>query len=732
MENSTSKALKLKVTEALGKDVGRALARMGPEDLERLGVALGDTIEVVGKRKTVCKAMPSYKEFRGQSRVQLDGLTRENAGAALDEFVQIRKVTIRAAQSIVLVPLTITPDARDLHYIASLVDGLPVQEGDRIRAALFGSRYADFKVESTTPQGPVLINPTTELEVGKAVPKERTEAAVPYEDIGGLKPQLHRIREMIELPLRHPEVFERLGIDAPKGVLLHGPPGCGKTLIARAIAHETEANFFSVSGPEIIHKFYGESEAHLRKIFEEATRKGPSIIFLDEIDAIAPQRENVVGEVEKRVVAQLLALMDGLTKRQNVIVIGATNIPNALDPALRRPGRFDREIAIPIPDRNGRLAILEIHSRGMPFNEDVNLNHLAEITHGFVGADLEALCREAAMICLRDLLTDIDFSLERIPYERLAKLEVHMDHFMAAMQDVEPSAIREVFVEIPNVRWQDLGGLAEVRERLKEAVEWPLQYPQLFEQAGIHPPKGILLSGVPGCGKTLLAKAIATESRVNFISVKGPALLSKYVGDSERRLRDVFRKARQAAPCIIFFDEIDALIPGRSSGSSDSPVTDRVLSQFLAELDGIEELKGVLVLAATNRPDRLDPAVLRPGRFDERIEIPVPDAAGRWEIFEIHLRGKPLAKKISIEDLATRTEGRTGADIASICNLAALKAVRRAVAASGLISANLPPKSAGPDTEKTGANRAEPANAINVLVEREDLEAALFEVSQKQ
>ena len=546
MENSTSKALKLKVTEALGKDVGRALARMGPEDLERLGVALGDTIEVVGKRKTVCKAMPSYKEFRGQSRVQLDGLTRENAGAALDEFVQIRKITIRPAQRIVLVPLTITPDSRDLHYIASLVDGLPVQEGDRIRAALFGSRYADFKVESTTPQGPVLINPTTELEVGKAVPKERTEAAVPYEDIGGLKPQLHRIREMIELPLRHPEVFERLGIDAPKGVLLHGPPGCGKTLIARAIAHETEANFFSVSGPEIIHKFYGESEAHLRKIFEDATRKGPSIIFLDEIDAIAPQRENVVGEVEKRVVAQLLALMDGLTKRQNVIVIGATNIPNALDPALRRPGRFDREIAIPIPDRNGRLAILEIHSRGMPFNEDVNLNHLAEITHGFVGADLEALCREAAMICLRDLLTDIDFSLERIPYERLAKLEVHMDHFMAAMQDVEPSAIREVFVEIPNVRWQDLGGLAEVRERLKEAVEWPLQYPQLFEQAGIHPPKGILLSGVPGCGKTLLAKAIATESRVNFISVKGPALLSKYVGDSERRLRDVFRKARQA------------------------------------------------------------------------------------------------------------------------------------------------------------------------------------------
>lgn len=715
MQQSPSE-VKLKVTEALGKDVGRALARMGPEDLERLGVALGDTIEVAGKRTTVCKAMPSYKELRGQSRVQLDGLTRENAGAALDEFVQIRKLTVRPAQRIALVPLTITPDARDLHYIAGLVDGLPVQAGDRIRAALFGSRYADFKVESTTPSGPVLINPTTELDVGKAVAKERIQAAIPYEDIGGLKPQLQRIREMIELPLRHPEVFERLGIDAPKGVLLHGPPGCGKTLIARAIAHETEANFFSVSGPEIIHKFYGESEAHLRKIFEEATRKGPSIIFLDEIDAIAPQRENVVGEVEKRVVAQLLALMDGLTKRQNVIVIGATNIPNALDPALRRPGRFDREIAIPIPDRNGRLSILEIHSRGMPFNEDVDLNHLAEITHGFVGADLEALCREAAMICLRDLLTDIDFSLERIPYERLAKLEVHMEHFMGAMQDVEPSAIREVFVEIPNVRWQDLGGLAVVRERLKEAVEWPLQYPQLFEQAGIHPPKGILLSGLPGCGKTLLAKAIATESRVNFISVKGPSLLSKYVGESERQLRDVFRKARQAAPCIIFFDEIDALIPARSSGSSDSPVTDRVLSQFLTELDGIEELKGVLVLAATNRPDRLDPAVLRPGRFDEQFEIPAPDEAGRREIFEIHLRGKPFAQKISLEGLAARTEGRTGAEIASICNLAALKAVRRSVAASGSFSADLQAKS---------------MEVPKVVIAPEDLEAALLELSPK-
>ena len=730
MEKNEPETFKLKVTEALGKDVGRALARIGPEDMERLQVAIGDTVAVAGKRTTVCKVMPAFKDLRGQSRIQLDGLTRENAGASLDEFVQVQSIAVRPAQRISLAPLTITPDARDLPYIGSLVDGLPVQEGDRIRAVLFGSRSADFKVESTAPTGPVLINPTTELVVGKVDVKERAQVAVPYEDIGGLKPQLQRIREMIELPLRHPEVFERLGIDAPKGVLLHGPPGCGKTLIARAIAHETEANFFSVSGPEIIHKFYGESEAHLRKIFDEATRQGPSIIFLDEIDAIAPQREQVVGEVEKRVVAQLLALMDGLTKRQNVIVIGATNIPNALDPALRRPGRFDREITIPIPDRNGRLAILEIHIRGMPLSKDVEMNHLAEITHGFVGADLEALCREAAMICLRDILADIDFSLAQIPYERLAKLEVRRDHFLAAMQEVEPSAIREVFVEVPNVRWADVGGLASLKQRLTEAVEWPLHYPELFVQAGVQPPKGILLTGPPGCGKTLVAKAMASESQVNFISVKGPALLSKYVGESERQVREVFRKAKQAAPCIMFFDEIDALIPVRGSGLSDSPVTDRVLSQFLAELDGIEELKGVLVLAATNRPDRLDPAVLRPGRFDEIVEIPLPDAPGRREIFEVHLRSKPLAPKLKIDHLVAGTEGFSGARIASLCNLAALKAVRRAVAASRTMPAGPVSKSAAENLADSSQRKPSPEVQVKLLLEQDDLEAALVEVSR--
>ena len=670
--------LKLKVTEALSKDVGRAFARMGPEDMEKLQASVGDIIEVTGKRRTICKVMPAYKEVRGQNRIQLDGLTRENAGVAIDESVSVHKTECQPAKRVVITPLNVIPADRDLKYIGSLMDGLPVLEGNRIRATLFGSRSADFKVESTVPQGAVLINPTTELVIGKTQ-EEESIRRVSYEDIGGLKPQLQRIREMIELPLRYPEVFKQLGIDAPKGVLLHGPPGCGKTLIARTIAHETEANFFSVSGPEVVHKFYGESEAHLRKIFDEAAKKAPSIVFLDEIDAIAPKREKVVGDVEKRVVAQLLALMDGLTKRQNLIVIGATNIPNALDPALRRPGRFDREITIPVPDRNGRLEILDIHSRGMPLADEVNMAHLAEITHGFVGADLEALCRESAMICLRRIMPDIDFALSNIPYEQLTKLEVQMVDFLDALREVEPSAIREVFVEVPNVRWQDVGGLGSIKARLVEAVEWPLKYPHLFEQARVRPPGGILLTGPPGCGKTMIAKAIATESQVNFISVKGPSLLSMYVGESERGVRDIFRKARQASPCIIFFDEIDSLVPVRSGGSSDSHVSERVLSQLLSELDGIEELKGILVLGATNRLDMLDPAVLRPGRFDEIVEIPIPDENDRREIFEIHLKGKPLGTGIIPDDLASRTEGFSGAEIASVCNKAALKAVRRAV-----------------------------------------------------
>ncbi len=706
MPETTSAAVKLKVAEALSKDVGRALARMDPEDLQQLKVAVGDFVEVAGKRRTVCKVMPVYRELRGQLKVQLDGLSRENAGAGLDELVQVRKINWQPAERVVVSPANSTPSQRDLEYIASLLDGLPVLEGDRIRATLFGSRWADFRVESTTPKGAVLIDSSTELVVGKAQPQaELTARSLSYEDIGGLKPQLQRIREMIELPLRYPELFERLGIDAPKGVLLHGPPGCGKTLIARAIAHETEANFYAVSGPEIIHKFYGESEAHLRKIFEEAARRPPSIIFIDEIDAIAPKREQVLGDVEKRVVAQLLALLDGLSQRQNLIVIAATNLPNAIDPALRRPGRFDREIAIPIPDRNGREAILAIHSRGMPLADDVDMGHLAEITHGFVGADLEALCREAAMICLRRVLPEIDFSLARIPYAQIAKLEVRREDFVEALREVEPSATREIFVEIPDVYWRDVGGMAEVKQRLLEAVEWPLQHPQLFASAGIRPPRGILLSGPPGCGKTLLAKALANESRVNFIPVKGPELLSKYVGESERAMREVFRTARQAAPAIIFFDEIDALVPTRSSGGADSHVSERVLSQFLAEMDGIEELKGVLVLAATNRLDMLDPAVLRPGRFDEIVELGLPDEQARADIFEVHLRDKPLGAGISARDLAARTAELNGAEICGVCTKAARRAVCRAIE----------------------AEKANPDAKASVTIEAEDFAAALQE-----
>ena len=679
LSHASKKTIRLKVTEALGKDMGRCYARMGPEDLEKLGASIGDILAVNGKKTTLCKAMPAYKDLRNQSRVQLDGITRENAGVGLDETIEIRKTDCAPARTIRLLPVHMRPRKKDVKYIGSLLDGLPVVKNDRIRTVLFGNQWADFIVESVTPSAPVMIIPTTELLISEGVVQDK-ERTVSYEDIGGLKPQLRKIREMIELPLKYPEVFEMLGIDAPKGVLLHGPPGCGKTLIARTIAHETDASFYSINGPEVIHKFYGQSEAHLREIFDNASKKGPSIVFIDEIDAIAPKREVVVGDVEKRVVAQLLALMDGLNRRQNVIVIAATNLPDTLDPALRRPGRFDREIAIPIPDRNGRKEILEIHSRGMPLAEDINMDYLSDSTHGFIGADLEALCREAAMSCLRGILPQIDFAMAEIPYDKLAMLRVTMADFLSAFKEVEPSAIREVFVEVQNVRWNQIGGLESIKKKLQEAVEWPLKFPDIFQAAGCRAPKGILLSGPPGCGKTLLVKAVASESQVNFISVKGPELMSKYIGESEKGIRSLFQKARQAAPCIVFFDEIDALVTTRQAMAGSSNVSERVVSQLLTELDGIEELKGILVIGATNRPDMLDPAILRPGRFDEVMRVQLPDETDRQQIFNVQLKGRSCEKSLNIKKLSKLTSGFSGADISLVCNQAAMAAVRRGVA----------------------------------------------------
>jgi len=675
-----TKSLNLRVAEAKPRDVGRGIARIDPEDLERIGAEVGDIIQIEGKRKTVAKVMPTYPEDRGRSLIQIDGLLRGNAQVSLDEKVAVQKTSFLPADKVVLSPLTLVRSIsreRDTRYIGTLLDGLAVVEGDTIRANLFGTRSQDFTVVGTVPKGVVVVHPRAKIEVREKGEVRAKGFKVSYEDIGGLGRELQRVREMIELPLKYPQIFERLGIDPPKGVLLHGPPGCGKTLIARAVANETAAYFTHITGPEIMGKFYGESEARLRSVFEEAKANAPAILFIDEIDAIAPKREEMGGEkqVERRVVAQLLALMDGLESRGELVVIGATNIPNSLDLALRRPGRFDREIAISIPDQRGRLGILQIHTRGMPLAQDVDLEKLSQITHGFVGADLEALCREAAMNALRKIMPSIDFQLDEIPYETLLQLEVTMNDFNEALKEVEPSAIREVFVEVPNVRWEDIGGLEEVKQRLIEAVEWPLRHPDLFREANVKPPKGILLSGPPGSGKTLVAKALANESEVNFISVKGPELMSKYVGESERGVREVFRKAKQASPCILFFDEFDSLVPERGLGG-DSQVTERVISQFLTELDGLEELKGVLVLAATNRKDLIDSAILRPGRFDFIMEFPLPDEKARREIFEIHTTGKPLASDIDLGVMAQKTEGLAGSDIEVICHEASMIAIR--------------------------------------------------------
>jgi transitional endoplasmic reticulum ATPase len=676
--SADSRTIVLKVSESSSKDAGKGLARMDPKDMEGIGASVGEIIEIHGKKTTVAKIMPAYPDDRGKQIIQIDGVIRRNADSGIGEKVEIRLTSARPASRIVLAPAsgkTTFSQQRDTKYVGKLLNDLPVMPGDMVRATLFGSQFRDFVVTDATPAGAVLVNSETRIQIEGQKAEPRDKARISYEDIGGLDKAIQRVREMIELPLRHPQLFEKLGIEPPKGVLLYGPPGCGKTLLARAVANETDAAFFSISGPEVIHKFYGESERQLREIFEQAKQKGPSIIFLDEIDSIAPKRENVVGDVEKRVVAQLLALMDGMKDRGQTIVVGATNLPNVLDPALRRPGRFDREIVIGMPDAIARYQILEIHTRGMPLAEDVDLKKIAGITHGFTGADLEALSREAAMISLRKIIPEIDLESDAIPYELLDSLSVAMDNFIDALNEVEPSGIREVFTEVPNTRWENVGGLDKIKKELQEAVEWPIKYMDTFIKANVSPPKGILIHGAPGTGKTLLAKAVATESQANFISVKGPQLISKWVGESEKGIREIFKKARQSSPCILFLDELDSIAPARSH-SSDSHVSERVISQLLTEMDGIEELRGVVVLAATNRVDLIDSALLRPGRIDLILEMPVPDESARHEIFKIHTKGKPLSDDVDLTELASITNKYVGADIEFVCRRAATLAIR--------------------------------------------------------
>jgi transitional endoplasmic reticulum ATPase len=650
--------------------------------MEKLGVRTGDIIQIKGKRVTAAIAWPAYQGDKGREIIRMDGRIRRNAGVSLSEKVTVSRANEEPARNITLAPTSvpIRPEPRFEEFVKRKLLNCPVTTNDTVFIPILG-RAIPFKVTGVKPAGTVVVQHSTMLSIAEKPTGDVVGAAqVTYEEIGGLSDAIQRIREMVELPMRHPEIFKRLGIDPPRGLILHGPPGTGKTLLAKAVAGESEANFVHINGPEIMSKFYGESEQKLRKIFEEAEENAPSIIFIDELDAIAPKREDVQGEVERRVVAQLLATMDGLKARGQVIVIGATNRVNALDPALRRPGRFDREIEIGVPDETGRLEVLHIHSRGMPLTAEgdnrVDLQNLAHITHGFVGADLNALCREAAMKALRRYLPQFNLEDEEIPQEVLDELEVNNEDFLGALREIQPSAVREVFIEVPNVRWSDVGGLDKVKEKLIEVVEWPLKKPESFTRIGIEPPKGVLIFGPPGCGKTLLAKAVATESQANFISVKGPELLSKWVGESEKAVREVFRKARTAAPAIIFFDELDSIAPSRGRISGDSNVTERMVSQLLTEMDGLESMKDLVVLAATNRPDLIDRALLRKGRFDRWVYIPPPTAKGREAIFKIYLDRMPLDKDVKIKSLVEATENFVGGDIENLCKEAGMHALK--------------------------------------------------------
>ena len=667
-------ALSLKVLEAYTRDVGRGVARIDYDSMDTLNASTGDVIEIKGKRRTVAKCLPLYPSDEGKGIIRIDGLGRNNSGIAIGDTISVRKIKAVAAEKIVVAPLEAIPPI-DERYLADALESVPLIKGDNVMVPYFGGRLT-FQVIGVTPTADaVLVTQKTVFHIAEKGETLRGVPQVTYEDIGGISNEIKKVREMIELPLRHPEIFEKLGIEAPKGVLLYGPPGTGKTLLAKAVANESQAHFISISGPEIMSKFYGESEARLREIFKEAREKSPSIIFVDEIDSIAPKREEVTGEVERRVVSQMLSLMDGLEARGKVIVIAATNRPNAIDPALRRPGRFDREIEIKVPDKKGRSDILAIHSRNMPLADDVDMKKISSVSHGYVGADLEYLCKEAAMKCLRRLLPVLNLEEEKLPPETLDKLIVNHDDFTKALIEVTPSGMREVFIENPDVKWEDVGGLEEVKRELQEAVEWPMKYPGLYDKLGHKMPRGILLHGPSGTGKTLLAKAVATQSEANFVSVRGPELLSKWVGESERGIREIFKRARQSAPCVIFFDEIDSIAPIRGAGG-ETAVTERVVSQLLTELDGMENMHGVIVLAATNRADMIDPALLRPGRFDKIIQIPLPDKESRKSILKINAASIPTitddndSQHIDFEKLSELTDGLSGADTASIANTA--------------------------------------------------------------
>ena len=700
----------LKVAEARSKDAGRGIARIYSAVMDILGITAGDVIQIEGKKRTAAIAWPGLPEDTNKGIVRIDGTLRRNADTGIDDRISIRKISAKEATKITVAPTKALRIVGGEEYLRQILNGRVIVKGDIVEVNTLEGRI-DLVVTNCSPVADALIvKSSTEFTISEKPASETPSVPrISYEDIGGLGDEVKKVREMIELPLRHPELFERLGIEAPKGVLLHGPPGTGKTLLAKAVASETNANFMTIGGPEIMSKYHGESEEHLREIFKQAQENAPTIIFIDEIDSIAPKREEVTGETERRVVAQMLSLMDGLESRGKVVVIGATNRPNALDPALRRPGRFDREIEIGVPDKAGRLEILQIHTRGMPLEDGIDLDKFANLTHGFVGADLSALCKEAAMRSLRRILPELNLEDDIIPIEILNKITVSEDDFMGALMEMQPSSMREVLVERPNVHWVDIGGLEDAKRQLREAVEWPLKYGKVFRKMNAAPPKGILMYGPPGTGKTMLAKAVATESEANFISIKGPEFLSKWVGESEKAVRETFRKARQASPCVIFMDEIDSIATSRGSGD-DSHVTERVISQLLTELDGLEGLQDVVVIAATNRPDMIDPALLRPGRFDRMVEIGLPDLESRKSILAIQTANTPLADDVDLTAVADKTEGYTGADLSAVVNEAIMDAVRELVKSDDISDERLNEAKVSMSSFLSAVEKLNPAN----------------------